>query len=122
MNITETLHEMDALLPSAVALPSSAVVAGGLVGGYAVARWTGVRALGGAVLLAKGVVAGRTWHRSAGPVTTAGLSVLYLAGFGLSHPLAKKIGAWPSVFTVAAVNAAASWTLVDRYNFRADAA
>ncbi|WP_270258573.1 hypothetical protein [Kocuria marina] len=122
MTIKETLHELDELLPSAVALPSSAVVAGGLIGGYAVARWSGVRALGGAVLLVKGVVAGRTWYRSAGPATTAGLSVLYLAGFGLSHPLAKKVGAWPSVFTVAAVNAAASWALVDRHNFRRDAA
>ena len=77
--------------------------------------------LGGAVLLAKGLVAGRTWYRSAGPATTAGLSVLYLAGFGLSHPLAKRMGAWPSVFTVAAVNGAASWALVDRHNFRSDA-
>ena len=81
------------------------------------ARLTRVRALGGVVLLANGVLAGRTWYTSAGPVTTAGLSVVYLAGFGLSHPLAKKIGAWPSVFGVAAVNAAASWVLVDRHNF-----
>jgi hypothetical protein len=38
----------------------------------------------------------------------------YLGGFGASHPLAKKIGAWPSVFTVAAVSAGASHVLVDR--------
>ncbi|GAA4698662.1 hypothetical protein GCM10025781_15930 [Kocuria gwangalliensis] len=117
MNLKETLHSVDQQLPSPVRLPSAAVVASGLIGGYAVARLTRVRALGGVVLLANGVLAGRTWYTSAGPVTTAGLSVVYLAGFGLSHPLAKKIGAWPSVFGVAAVNAAASWVLVDRHNF-----
>lgn len=117
MNFKETLHYVDQQLPSPVEMPSSAVVASGLIGGYAVARLTKVRALGGVALLADGVVAGRTWYKSAGPATTAGLSVLYLAGFGLSHPLAKKIGAWPSVLTVAAVNSAASWFLVDRHNF-----
>ena len=117
MNLKETLHSVDQQLPSPVRLPSAAVVAGGLIGGYAVARLTKVRALGGVVLLADGVLAGRTWYASAGPVTTAGLSVLYLAGFGLSHPLAKKTGAWPSVVGVATVNAAASWVLVDRHNF-----
>ena len=117
MNVKETLHCVDQQLPSSVRLPSAAVVAGGLIGGYAVARLTTVRALGGVVLLAGGALAGRTWYTSAGPVTTAELSVLYLAGFGLSHPLAKKIGAWPSVFGMAAVNAAASWALVDRHDF-----
>jgi hypothetical protein len=38
----------------------------------------------------------------------------YLGGFGASHPLAKKIGAWPSVFTVAALSAGASYVLADR--------
>jgi hypothetical protein len=33
---------------------------------------------------------------------------------GASHTLAKKIGAWPSVFTVAALGAAASYVLADR--------
>lgn len=114
MNLKETLHSVDQQLPSPVRLPSAAVVAGGLIGGYAVARLTRVRALGGVVLLANGVLAGRTWYTSAGPVTTAGLSVVYLAGFGLSHPLAKKIGAWPAVLSVAAVSAGAAWAAVDR--------
>ena len=114
MNLKETLHSVDQQLPSPVRLPSAAVVAGGLIGGYAVARLTRVRALGGVVLLANGVLAGRTWYTSAGPVTTAGLSVVYLAGFGLSHPLARRIGAWPSVLAVTAVNAAAGAVLVDR--------
>lgn len=117
MSISDTIQDLDRALPSPVAVPSSVVVAAGLIGGFAVARATKVRALGGAVLLAKGAFAARTWYSSAGPATTAGLSTLYLASFGLSHPLAKQIGAWPSVLTVSAVNAAAAWALVDRYNF-----
>lgn len=93
---------------------ASPVVGVGLVGGYAVARFTGVRPLGGAVLLAAGAVAARTWLAKTGPGPTSALAAAYLLGFGLSHPLAKKIGAWPSVLTVAAANAALSYALVDR--------
>ena len=39
---------------------------------------------------------------------------LYLGGFGLSHPLAKKMGPWPAVLTVAGASAGASWLLADR--------
>lgn len=95
-------------------LVTAPVVGVGLVGGYATARLTGVRPLGGGVLLVAGGLAGRTWLAKAGPATTAGLAVAYVLGFGLSHPLAKKIGAWPSVLTVAAVNAGLSYALVDR--------
>ena len=41
-----------------------------------------------------------------------GLALTYLGGFGASHPLAKKIGAWPSVLAVGAVSAAASYPRV----------
>ncbi len=95
-------------------VPTAPIVATGLVGGYLVARETGVRPLGGAVLGACGLVAGRTWLRTAGPATTAVLSALYLGGFGASHPLSKKLGPWPSVLGVAAVSATASWLLADR--------
>ena len=95
-------------------IPTAPVVAAGLLGGYLVARETKIRPLGGAVLGAAGLVAGRQWLRTAGPVTTVALSGVYLGGFGLSHPLAKKMGAWPSVLTVAAVAAASSYVLVDR--------
>jgi len=76
-------------------------VAAGLIGGYAVARYTGKRPLGGVVLAAAGLVAGRHWIER-GPAVTAGLSAVYLGAFGASHPLAKKIGAWPAVFAVTA--------------------
>jgi len=42
------------------------------------------------------------------------LTATYLGGFGASHPLAKKIGAWPAVLSVAGVSALASWALSDR--------
>ncbi|WOC12468.1 hypothetical protein [Gordonia sp. MP11Mi] len=81
------------------------IVAAGLVGGYAVARYSGRRALGGVVLAAAGGAAGRSWL-ARGPVVTGGLAAAYLGAFGASHPLAKKIGAWPSVFAVTAAAAA----------------
>lgn len=76
-------------------------VAGGLIGGYGAARYSGRRELGGVVLAGAGVLAGRSWLRR-GPAVTAGLSAVYLGAFGVSHPLAKKIGAWPSVLAVTA--------------------
>ncbi|MEZ5182010.1 MAG: hypothetical protein R2702_09070 [Acidimicrobiales bacterium] len=97
-----------------MAIPTAPIVAGSLVGGYLVARETKVRPLGGAVLLAGGLAAGRTWRRTAGPARTAVLTAIYLGGFGASHPLAKKVGAWPSVLAVAAVSGASAWALADR--------
>ncbi|GAB3622203.1 hypothetical protein GCM10027418_02850 [Mariniluteicoccus endophyticus] len=90
------------------------LVALGLLGGYLTARESGVRPLGGVVLGACGAYAGRTWLARRGPGVAGVLGAAYLAGFGLSHPLAKKIGAWPSVLAVATANAALSYALVDR--------
>ncbi|MDT3395557.1 hypothetical protein RKE29_02645 [Streptomyces sp. B1866] len=95
-------------------VPASVVAAGGLVGGYGVARWTKKRPLGGAALAAAGVVAAREWRRKAGTGTAAALTGLYVAAFAGSHPLAKKVGAWPSVFAVAGGVALASWAAADR--------
>lgn len=95
-------------------LPTAPVVAAGLIGGYAAARFTKKRPLGGAVLAGAGVVAARSWVRTAGPATTAVLLTTYLGGFGASHPLAKKIGAWPSVLAVTGVSSTAAWLLADR--------
>ena len=101
-------------LTPAASVSTAPVVALGLLGGYVTARETGIRPLGGVVLAAAGVLAGRTWLARRGPAVTAGLSALYVLGFGASHPLARKIGAWPSVLAVTAVAAGASWALVDR--------
>lgn len=43
-----------------------------------------------------------------GPRAAAGLVGLYAGAMGASHPLAKRIGAWPSVVAVSAVVAGAS--------------
>ncbi|MFB7776446.1 hypothetical protein [Streptomyces bauhiniae] len=94
---------------------SGAVVAAtGLVGGYGVARWTKKRPLGGVVLTVAGGVAAREWNARAGVPTAAALTGAYVAGFAGSHPLAKKIGAWPSVLGVAGAVALASWVFADR--------
>ncbi|MFE0377547.1 hypothetical protein ACFW1M_18605 [Streptomyces inhibens] len=95
-------------------VPTSVVAATGLVGGYGVARWTKKRPLGGVALAAAGAVAARGWQQKAGNATAAALSGAYVAAFAGSHPLAKKIGAWPSVFAVAGGVALASWVAVDR--------
>ena len=97
-----------------MALPTAAITAGSLIGGWQLARKTGIRPLGGAVLAAGGVLAGREWARRTSPAVTAALVATYIGAFGLSHPLAKRIGPWPSVLAVSAVTAAASYALSDR--------
>lgn len=94
-------------------LPTAPIVASSLVGGYLVARETGIRPLGGVVLAAGGALAARSWYRVGGPVPTAALLAVYLGGFGASHPLAKRIGAWPAVLTAAGVAAGAAWVVSD---------
>ncbi|KOG49724.1 hypothetical protein [Streptomyces decoyicus] len=95
-------------------VPTAAIAATGLLGGYATARWTKKRPLGGVALAAAGAVAARGWQQKAGNATAAALSGAYVAAFAGSHPLAKKIGAWPSVCAVAGGVALASWVAVDR--------
>ncbi|MEU6453860.1 hypothetical protein ACGFY8_16300 [Streptomyces sp. NPDC048232] len=95
-------------------VPSAAVAAGGLVGGYGVARWTKRRELGGAVLAVAGAAAARQWRQRAGGAAAGALTAAYVAGFAGSHPLAKKVGAWPAVLGVAGAVALASWAVADR--------
>jgi hypothetical protein len=94
--------------------PTAPIAAGSLVLGYVVARETGMRELGGAVLAAAGAWCTRAWARQNGPGTAAALVGVYVAGFAGSHPLAKRVGAWPAVLSCAAISGAASWVLVDR--------
>ena len=89
------------------------VVAAGLVGGYCAARYSGHRSLGGLVLGAAGAVSARSWRETSGPGVMGVLLGTYLTAFGASHPLARKIGAWPSVLTVTAVAAGAAHVLAD---------
>ncbi|HEX3736781.1 MAG TPA: hypothetical protein VHV53_04500 [Solirubrobacterales bacterium] len=94
--------------------PTSPVVATGLIGGFAIARHSGRRELGGLFFAACGAWSGRRWTGTGGPGLAAGLGLTYIAAFGVSHPLAKRIGAWPSVFAVTAVAAGAAAALADR--------
>ncbi|MFC7305297.1 hypothetical protein ACFQVC_13820 [Streptomyces monticola] len=95
-------------------IPSAATAATGLIGGYAVARWTKKRPLGGVALAAAGAVAARQWQQRTDTKTAVALTGAYVAGFGAAHPLAKKAGAWPAVAAVATGVALASWVVADR--------
>jgi hypothetical protein len=94
--------------------PTAPVVATGLVGGFAIARASGRRQLGGLFLAACGAWSARRWNEVGGPGLAVGLGLTYAGAFGASHPLAKKIGAWPSVFAVTAVASGAAAVLADR--------
>jgi hypothetical protein len=80
--------------------PTAPLVAAGLIGGYAAARHAGRSDLATAVFTAAGAVCTRSWLRSSGRRVTAVLLGTYLFAFWVSHPLAKRIGGWPSVLTV----------------------
>jgi hypothetical protein len=94
-------------------LPTSALAAAGLAGGFAVANKTHKRPLGGAVWLAAGTLCFPNWLH-AGAVPAGVLSASYAGALGCSHPLAKKVGAWPAVALVSAGMAALAWALADR--------
>src|SRR3954452_22405018 len=95
-------------------LPTAPLVAAGLIGGFAAARYSGRREVGGAVFAAAGVVSARSWLRTSGPGVMGILLGVYAAAMGGSHPLAEKFGAWPSVLAVSAVAAGAAYALADR--------
>jgi len=75
---------------AATPVPTAPIVATGLIGGFAAARYTGRRELGGAVLVAAGAAAAQEWLRRSGPGVMGVLLGTYLVSFGVSHPLAKK--------------------------------
>ena len=96
------------------ALPTWPVAGASLIAGFAVADITGVRALGGLVLLAAAAWLGLRWRAQAGTGRAVALLALYAAAFVLSHVIADTLGTWGAVFTVAAIVTAASWLLADR--------
>lgn len=82
-----------------------------LVLGFAVAQGTGLRWLGGVVLVAAAAWCGLRWWRAAGPVRAALAVLVFGAGFVVSHPLGHLIGAWPSVLLTAVVCGVIAWFL-----------
>lgn len=90
------------------------VAAATFLAGFGVAELTGVRAIGGLVLLAGGVWCGREAVSIAGPRRTIVFLVIALAIFVVSHLLGRVIGAWPAVLLSAALVAGAAAALLDR--------
>jgi hypothetical protein len=89
------------------------VASGSLLLGFAVAQATGIRPLGGIVLLAACAWCALRWLRAAGPARTAVLVVVYAGAFAASHVVADTLGAWPSVVLAAAVTGVAVYALAD---------
>lgn len=110
---TETLARLDAV-PDLDRFPTAPLLAAGLIGGFALAQTTGVRPLGGAAMIGANVVAARQWYAVGGAPLAFGLTAGYWTAMGVSHPLAKKVGTWPSVLGVTAASAGAAWLLADR--------
>jgi hypothetical protein len=79
------------------------VAAVSLVLGFAIAQGTGIRWLGAIILLVGGAYCAATMWPVEGPMRTGILAVVYVAGFALSHPLARVIGTWSAVLDVACV-------------------
>jgi hypothetical protein len=95
-------------------VPTAPIAFASLVAGFAVADLTGVRPLGGLVLLAAGLWLAREWRRRRGDAVMWTLGVTYAAGFAISHQLGDLLGTWGAVLTVSAVAGGAAWALADR--------
>lgn len=94
--------------------PTAPLVATGLIGGYAAARHAGRSDLATVVFTGAGAVCTRSWLRSSGRRTAGALLGTYLVAFWVSHPLAKRIGGWPSVLAMTAAAATTTAGLADR--------
>ena len=94
------------------------VASGSLLLGFALAQATGVRPLGGIVLIAGCGWCALRWLRirpggRSAVWRTAALVVVYIGAFVLSHVIADSLGAWPSVLLAAAVTGLAVYVLAD---------
>jgi len=94
-------------------IPTWPVAAGSLLLGFGVAQATGVRPLGGIVLVAAAAWCTLRWRRAAGTGRAAVLLCLYCAAFAVSHVIAGTLGAWPAVLLAAGVTGLATWALGD---------
>lgn len=93
--------------------PTWPIAAGSLVAGFAVAQATGVRPLGGLVLLAGAGWCARRWLPQVGAARTALLLGVYLGMFVLSHVISDPVGTWPAVAIVAAVTGLSAYVVAD---------
>jgi hypothetical protein len=90
------------------------VAAATFLAGFGVAELTGVRAIGGLVLLAGGAWCWRAALSIVGRRRAIALLAIALALFVISHLLGRAIGAWPAVAVSAALLAGAAAALLDR--------
>jgi thiol:disulfide interchange protein len=95
-------------------VPTWPIAGASLIAGFAVADVTGVRPLGGLVLLAAAAWLVLRWRERAGTGRAVALLGLYGALFVVSHVLGDVLGTWGAVLTVAIVMTAATWRIVDR--------
>ncbi len=98
-------------------IPTAPVAASGLIAGFAAGRYLHRRDLAGIICAAALAWCLPAWRDAAGAGGAAGLAAIYVGGLGVSHPLAKKIGGWPSVLVVSAASAAAVAVVADRRTF-----
>ena len=94
-------------------MPTAPVAALTLIAGFAVAELTGVRALGGIVLVAGALWCAVRWRARAGTPAAAALVVVFALAFALSHVIGDALGAWPAVLLVAALTGAAVYPVAD---------
>jgi hypothetical protein len=95
-------------------VPTWPVAAGSLVLGFAVAQASGVRELGGIVLIVAVAWCVVRWRALVGAAAAIALAVLYAAAFAASHVLADVLGTWGAVLAVAAAVGTAAWVVADR--------
>ena len=91
------------------------VASGSLLLGFAVAQASGIRPLGGIVLIAGCAWCVTRWLRvrPGAQARTAALVLIYVGAFVLSHLVADALSAWPSVLLAAAVTGIAAYLLAD---------
>ncbi len=94
-------------------IPTAPIAAGGLIAGFGAAVVSGSRPLGGVVLAGCGLTCLAVWLRRDGRRIAAGLTVLGLSAFVVSHLLGRAIGGWPAVLALATVTAAVCWRVSD---------
>ena len=99
-------------------VPSWLIAGGSLVLGFVVAEVTGVRPLGGVVLVAGVGWCWLLWYRRRGVQVALALSAIYVAAFVLSHVIAGAVGAIPSVLLVSSIVALVAFALADRHTGR----
>jgi hypothetical protein len=89
------------------------VASGSLLLGFAVAQATGVRPLGGVVLVAGAAWCALRWRRTVGSARTVALIGVYVAAFAGSHVVADTVGTWPAVLLAAALAGLAALLAAD---------